>query len=442
MPKFAFLDLQSCLLENPEAEAHAAWQWLNFLEGRAPQGKKIVHLNMDETSLKFYPAQARQGAIATLPGQKLSDMGCLPGQANLSLRRRAVTLVAFIADDCEVQRVLPQVIVGSAVNIPPRWAALQQRRPGCVYVVRQAHGWLNARGLKNIFKLLGACLRPLAESRFFILSMDAAPVHMTASAARAAHRAGVMPHLLPARTTSLMQPLDLLVFARLKRCISQDYETACIKSERATLPLSSTLDIFSKVTDDVLTGGDHQKAFAKCGLGNRQQDVGRTLLRHLNVDAVTTISSALPSLEQLQTVYAARKSIPVIALFSPWLSRSAKKKMRRPESEASEMDKPDVPLRQRLRSWKRRREQRELPEAVSASSWAQGGSTHAVAMASASIPKGVRLPTAIRLWPLSVATTQPIAEAMSETEMAQTDPDTEEDLITDLLADEEAFEQL
>ena len=106
------------------------------------------------------------------------------------------------------------------------------------------------------------------------------------------------------------------------------------------------------------------------------------------------------------------------------------------------MDEPDVPLRQRLRSWKRRREQRQLPEAVSASSRAQGGSTHAVAMASASIPKGVRLPTAIRLWPLSVATSQPIAEAMSGTEMAQPDPDTEEDLIMDLLADEEAFEQL
>ena len=80
-------------------EATATWQWLNFLETRAPQENKIVHFNMDETSLKFYPMQARQGAIAISPGERLEDMCSRPCQASLSVRRRAVTLVAFIADD-------------------------------------------------------------------------------------------------------------------------------------------------------------------------------------------------------------------------------------------------------------------------------------------------------------------------------------------------------
>ena len=159
-------------------QATAAWQWLNFLEAQAPQGKRIVHVNMDETSLKSYAAQARAaGSIATFPGESLSDMRSRPCQAPLSVRRRAVTLVAFVADDCEVQRVLPQIIVGCTNNLPPMWAAAQRCRLDCLYVVRLAHGWLNTIVFKNVFKLLGGCLRPLAESRFFILSMDAAPVH-------------------------------------------------------------------------------------------------------------------------------------------------------------------------------------------------------------------------------------------------------------------------
>ena len=321
-----------------------------------------------------------------------------PCQASLSVRRRAVTLVAFVADDCEVQRVLPQIIVGCTNNIPPMWAAAQRRRLDCVYVVRQAHGWLNTIAFKNVFKLLGACLRPLAESRFFILSMDAAPVHMTASAARASHRAGLMPHLLPARTTSLLQPLDTLVFARLKRCIGQDYETACLRSATATPSLSTTLDIFRKVANDVLTQGDHQSAFLKCGLGGKQQHVGRSLLRYLDVDAAPTVSSDLPSLEQLQCIYAAKKSIPVLALFSPWIRRAASTALQSVDSDASEDDAPDVPLRQRLRSWARSRKRGQPAQPTPAAASSAAANTPTLSEASEATATRRRVPTAVRLW--------------------------------------------
>ena len=379
-------------------QATAAWQWLNFLEARAPPGKKIVHINMDETSLKFYPAQARAGSIATFPGERLSDMRSRPCQASLSARRRAVTLVAFVADDCEVQRVLPQIIAGCTNNIPATWAASQRRRADCVYVCRQGSGWLNTNMFNKVLKLLGASLRPLAETRFFILSMDAAPVHMTASAARASHRAGVMPHLLPARTTSLLQPLDRLVLARLKRCIGQDYETACLMSATTTLSLSTTLDIFSKVANDVLTQGDHQNAFLKCGIGGKQQHICRSLLRYLDVDAAPTICSDLPSLEQLQFVYAAKKSIPIMALFSPWIRVPGATALQTADSDGSEDDAPEVPLRQRLRSWARSREPGRQAQSTPAAASSAAASTPTVSRASEATATRRRVPTAVRLW--------------------------------------------
>ena len=314
-----------------------------------------MHINMDETSLKFYPAQSRVGAIAILPGERVKEVCSRPSQASLSVRRRAVTLVAFIADDCEIQRVLPQVIVGAEANIPPQWAEAQRLRPDCVYVFRRKHGWMNASVMKDLLKLLGASLRPFAQSHYFILSMDAAPAHMTASAARACHKAGVMPHLLPARATSMMQPLDTHVFARLKRCIGQEYEAALIGGDTSTVSHRATLDIFCKVADNVLTHGEHARAFHKCGLGQNQQRVGASMLRCLEVDCAPTVSADLPSLEQLHEVYARNKSVPVLALFAPWIRRSPSIALEECEDEISEAEVPSPPLRERLRSWARSR---------------------------------------------------------------------------------------
>ena len=354
--KFPLSSNQGGFASSHTHEATASWQWLNFLEARAPQDAKIVHINMDETSLKFYPAQARVGAIATLAGERVREVCSRPYQASLSVRRRAVTLVAFIADDCEVQRVLPQVIVGCKANIPAQWAVEQRYRRDCVYVCRRTHGWVNVPVLKQLLKLLGACLRPFGESHFFILSMDAAPAHMTASAARACHQAGVMPHLLPARTTSFLQPLDTHVFARLKRCIGQAYEAACLESETAAVSHRTTLDIFCKAADDVLTHGDHARAFHKCGLGQKQQRVGASLLRFMEAVAAPSVPADLPTLEQMKVVYAGNKSVPVLALFAPFTLGLPRRELATCEEETSDEGEPQwVPLRERLRSWTRSR---------------------------------------------------------------------------------------
>ena len=94
-------------------QATASWQWVNFLESQAPAGKRIVHLNMDESSVKLYPVQCRRGAIALSQSERLKDVCARTSQVSLAVRRRAVTLVAFLADDCEVQRSLPQIVVGA-----------------------------------------------------------------------------------------------------------------------------------------------------------------------------------------------------------------------------------------------------------------------------------------------------------------------------------------
>ena len=75
-------------------QAIASWQWNNFWEAQAPPGRRIVHINIDETSVKLAPT-VRAGAVARVPGEKLRHLLLREQKASLRLRRSAVTLMAF-----------------------------------------------------------------------------------------------------------------------------------------------------------------------------------------------------------------------------------------------------------------------------------------------------------------------------------------------------------
>ena len=315
-----------------------------------------------------------------------------------------MTLVACIADDCMVQRFLPQVIVGASSIIPAPWGLAQQYRSDNLYVLRRKHGWVNGALMMSLLKLVGASLRVFSDTHFFILSLDAAPAHMTAATARACHRARMMPHLLPARATAVMQPLDTSVFANLKRRIAQEYEAACLATETGTVPHPKTLDIFCNVAKEVLTEADHRSAFLKCGLGKKQQHLGGSFLRCLELEHFPKVSAELPSLEQLQQVYAKNKDIPVLALFGPLMQLAGLTALDMCEDEDSCAPAPaSPPLRERLRSSGRRHGEGSQEASPAAVAFATGPPSGAATSASAAPPATRReIPRGVRLWPSGV----------------------------------------
>ena len=93
-------------------EAVGTWQWCNFLASLATADKQIVRINLDETCCRLC-TEASKGAVAI--GHNRSRKEALIGEhrASLSARRSAVTLVASVCDDSEIQPVLPQIMVGN-----------------------------------------------------------------------------------------------------------------------------------------------------------------------------------------------------------------------------------------------------------------------------------------------------------------------------------------
>ena len=85
----------------------AAWQWHNYLCSKVPGDKRVLRLNLDETSVCLFQG-SRFGNLfinkATQPSVHVPH----------AKKRTYLSHVAIVCDDADVQKLLPQVIIGSS----------------------------------------------------------------------------------------------------------------------------------------------------------------------------------------------------------------------------------------------------------------------------------------------------------------------------------------
>ena len=296
-------------------EAVGTWQWCNFLGSLAAAGKQVVRINLDETCCRLC-TEATKGAVAV--GRNRSRKEALIGEhkASLSARRLAVTLVASVCDDTEIQALLPQVILANERVLSKGDAHRINAEPdACVYCLRQKSGWVNKEILSKILHLMGVALKPWQQSRHFVLCMDACPCHCSVQVVRACNKAGLHVCYVAASMTSLLQPCDTHVFARLKRFLRAGMETLRLQSETGETQTYDALKLISDAVRCVLNKHDWKEAFGQTGLRDLQRGVSKSTLRKLQWAEVPQIGSALPSLAQLQQVYPGKCIIPLAHIF-------------------------------------------------------------------------------------------------------------------------------
>ena len=296
-------------------EAFASWQWNNFLESRAPANKKIIHINLDETSCRLC-GDTNKGAVAV--GADISRKVALQGEhrASLSDRRAAVTLVAIVCDDREIQRELPQIVIGSAKVVQKTVSHTLNADPvGRVYCLRQKSAWLNSGLMCTVVKLIGKTLEKFMSTRYFILNMDACPVHCTQEVARACSRAKLHLCLVAASTTGVLQVCDTHVFSQLKTYIRQGMERLRLDSVTGETTTLCAMQLLAEAVEHVVKHKDWKRAFVENGFGDKQQNLGRSLREKLQLNEAPQVSSDLPTLSQLQIIYPTNHIIPVVDLF-------------------------------------------------------------------------------------------------------------------------------
>ena len=300
------------------SQALACWQWANFLGALRPVDKRLVHVNMDETCMKMW-LPARRGYVQLPAGD--AKRHCLEQEqrAELGKRRSALSLIAFASDDMEVQKALPQVLIGNSHVLPAHVLAQLggPLRPNNMFIFRRRSSWADADLLVQIFRLVGKCLEHVLPECHVLFSMDASPVHLSPKVVKAAAIAGLHLHFIPAKMTPWLQPLDAYIFSCLKARVRQKHDRALLESETGEVTTLQMCELICAAVEEVLQSTSWARAFRGCGFAaERQSDLGGRVGRRLDwPHGPPTSSTALPSLEQLQKNCITGKQIPIGWLF-------------------------------------------------------------------------------------------------------------------------------
>lgn len=317
-------------------QAEATLQWDRFLaETACPSGQQPLRLNLDESSVKLWPG-ARKGVLA----DKSRAWRRLRFETGVSLRaqRGALSFVAVVADDPKVQGSLPQFLVGNSRLVTERDAArFTAGRTDTIVLLRRRSSWLDASAMIRVVGTLGAAVAAAAPGRFVILSMDAAPVHLSPPVLRAIARAGM--HFMPIASlmTRWLQPCDVSVFRAFKHRIRLLYEQRQLLQDRSELDVFNVMDIAATAAREIIQGRSWKTAFELCGLA-AAPPTSKRFREAMEGAGELTFSAETPTMEHLQALFPRGRMIPVENLF-PLLLRPGE----RPRRSSPDRERPTPP---------------------------------------------------------------------------------------------------
>ena len=195
------------------AKALVFWQWCNHLASKCPAGKKLVWINMDETSVALYNGVGKGNVFFS---RSRRGEGPEPAQRiDKSMLRTNLTMISFCRSEPALQVIMPHIIIGDCHTFKAgEFLELLNNTPTNVYLLREKSAWNNSTIMLRICDLLHIILQPHVATCYFILGVDAAGCHIKPETPLAYRRSFVHFVLIPAKLTFLLQVLDTHGFRR------------------------------------------------------------------------------------------------------------------------------------------------------------------------------------------------------------------------------------
>ena len=286
---------------------------MNLLRAACPPGRRVIHLNMDETSLRLSlpPEKGYQARPATM---SLAEFRARRQVAPLAQQRAAMSYLAVISDADDVQALLPQVVIVNQRTVGKRDIAelREQCRGTRVQLWRRRSAWADGALLAQWVRTLGAALAPIEPDSWIILTMDACPTHVTDEVIRACAAQKMLPHLVPGLMTHLLQPLDTHVFAAFKGAGRDRQESARLTTSDGSLSSKAALRCWLDAIVARMSTRGFPEAFASVGLTHEQARLGARCRLGLGlVEGWTPPTADLPSLADLHSLIGTQRRLPL-----------------------------------------------------------------------------------------------------------------------------------
>ena len=305
-------------------QALAAWRWYNYVADQVPAEKRILRLNIDETSVCLFQGSGR-GNVFVSKKRRVSQ------HVSRATRRRCMTHVGVICDNTYIQPHLPQVLIGNWATFKAgSMTALRGRAPANVVLLRQKSAWNNEAVCAWIVRRIGRALAPYTHEYQPVLLMDVSRIHTARSVLVACHAAGIWVVLIPALLTWLLQPLDTHGFQRYKAHLRNKYLEARIAAAGDALEVGEFLPCVYSAVLHVLQGIRWVRAFDDDGFGAQQSLVSARILDRLGPDRHLEVPRTRPADAELAHCFPRGAAVPTALLWRPFNAAVAPCAMRAP----------------------------------------------------------------------------------------------------------------
>jgi len=272
---------------------------MRFIVDVTMRDKSYVIVNMDETSIQQM-AQVSQGYVAFGARRKRGDHRYRPRRTDRTDVK--TSLMGVVCDSPDLQVYLPQVFLPKYTQNanPPRWALNLFGQQG--FPLQFWHGsngsstptimrqWMNA---------VRSCVHSYNPEIWIVMILDCHSSHLDMETVRHMNTLGIVPIFIPARLTWLLQPLDVYVYAHLKRVMRQLLANASYANPVVDGAAGQWIGPACSATKLVLSRTDWSEQFARLGAGITFGDMSSAVQKYLGRDL---IYPRLPCLAEFATM--------------------------------------------------------------------------------------------------------------------------------------------
>jgi len=242
-------------------------KWSRWLFEIVLKDKRYVIINMDETSVSNLTSQ-KKGYVAHATRRDRNRMKeHKPDRDSTDLK---TTLLGTICNNAELQPHLPQILLPkyTKAKMPPR--RLQEYYTRLGYPIMTWHetcGNNTTPTMKGFLTLLRKVVYCFDPSLWIVMLLDCCTAHLNAEILNHIRSLGMLVIFIPACLTWFLQPLDVYVYAWLKRELRSMYTSARLRSSDSLLRNSDWVPLTGAAIHKVLTHVDWTNAFRRCGWG-------------------------------------------------------------------------------------------------------------------------------------------------------------------------------
>ena len=297
-------------------QAKALWRLSNFQHSRLNKTKTAVRINLDETSVCLTQCEKR-GWLLPEVRKRMWRGESVTGEVKTKAMKTNFSHVCMICDNPDINTALPQVLIFKEdVMSGELLQALKDVAPKHWVLLRQPKAWCNNEAMKKVLAKLESNLADYRSTHEFILIFDTFRSHICAPTLKSLGNMGLSTVIIPAKTTSLLQPLDVYGFAQYKRSLRLKSMLRRLSFPREVNTWRRMVDILVSTTIEVLVKKNWSFAFQRLGLSGDQTTLSTSARARLQfTDHPETLPAQFPTLAELKELFPDRSIIPIDALF-------------------------------------------------------------------------------------------------------------------------------